>query len=360
MGDGLRRGSRGRPFTEKSFYLGEFRDRTVAIALVPGVRHDAAQLEHVLKELETNPTDVLVLGTAGEVLDALVPAPPLQPGEGLEGAVWRGLRRRSRVAIAVDPAPDLPAAVHRIALRLGVAKLVWLDPAGGLSREGERLSFVDLEQLAALLRAGLPGEPAERTALLAEIQRALEAGLPAVNLCASQGLADELFTYAGSGTLFTGERYVDVRRLRIDDYDAADDLISRGVSEGYLASRSPEELDRVFANGYGAFVDGRHLAGIGALLPCVGASAGEIVSLYTLTRFLGEGVGGHLVAALCDTARDRGFRFVFACTTTERVAGFFERNGFRRVPEDEIPEEKWRHYDPRRRPEVRCVRKDLA
>ena len=197
-------------------------------------------------------------------------------------------------------------------------------------------------------------------ALLRQIESGLRAGLAAVNLCASEALADELFTYAGSGTLFTSQSYVDVRRLGIDDYDAAEDLIARGVSEGYLASRSAEELDRIFANGYGAFVEGRHLAGIGALLPCVEVNAGEIASLYTLTRFLGEGVGGHLVSALCDAAREHGFDFVFACTTTERVAGFFERNGFARVPEDGIPEEKWRHYDPRRRPRVRCVRRELA
>ena len=154
-------------------------------------------------------------------------------------------------------------------------------------------------------------------------------------------------------------RYVEVRRLCIDDYAAADDLIARGVSEGYLAPRSPDQLDRVFANGYGAFVEGRHLGGIGALLPCAEVCGGEIVSLYTLTRFLGEGIGGHLVAAICEAASEQSFEFVFACTTTERVAGFFERNGFRRVGEDEIPEEKWLHYDSTRRPRVRCVRREL-
>ena len=56
----------------------------------------------------------------------------------------------------------------------------------------------------------------------------LEAGLPAVNICSAEGLAEELFTYAGSGTLFTRDRYMSVRRLGIDDFDAAHDLIHRG------------------------------------------------------------------------------------------------------------------------------------
>ena len=355
-----RRPPRDRAFTEKSFYLGEFRDRTLAIALSSQSAAQTAHLEPVLKELEANPTDVVVLGPDARTIARLVPMPAIgTAGERVEGEVWRSLRKRGRVGVVLGENTPFAAAVTDTALRLGVPKLIWLDPRGGLRTESDRLSFVDLDELQELRRTGLTGEDAERKALLAQIERAVRGGLPAVNLCAAEGLGDELFTYAGSGTLFTRERYVDVRRLGIDDFDAADDLVARGVSEGYLADRSAEELDRIFANGYGAFVEGRHLAGIGALLPYVEAGASEIASLYTLTRFLGEGIGGHLIAGLCGAARERGFSFVFACTTTERVAGFFERQGFRRVGEEEIPEEKWRHYDPRRRPRVRSLRREL-
>lgn len=359
MSKRVRHASRVRAFTEKNFYLGEFRDRTLAIALAPEGPHDVAPVEQVLKELEGNPTDVVLLGSDPELLTRLASTSPIAPGEGLEGMVWRGLRMRSRASVRLPEEKEWAAAATGIALRLGVPKLVCLDARGGLVRGGQRESFLGLEELSALLAEGAGAGPMPRRALLVEIERALRQGLPAINVCTSRGLSDELFTYAGSGTLFTRKRYVEVRKLCIDDYDAADDLIARGVSEGYLAPRTAAELDRVFANGYGAFVEGRHLAGIGALLPCHDANAGEIVSLYTLTRFLGEGIGAHLVAALAGVARERGLDFVFACTTTERVAGFFERASFRRVGEEEIPEEKWRDYDVRRRPKVRCVRMEL-
>jgi len=42
------------------------------------------------------------------------------------------------------------------------------------------------------------------------------------------------------------------------------------------------------------------------------------------------------------------------------VVYFFERTGFREVPPDSIPEEKWRHYDAARLPQVRCLRRDLS
>jgi amino-acid N-acetyltransferase len=96
------------------------------------------------------------------------------------------------------------------------------------------------------------------------------------------------------------------------------------------------------------------------LLPYPSDRAGEIASLYTLTRFLGEGIGSHLIASLCARAQAQGHAFVFACTTTERVAGFFERHGFRRVSPDEVPAAKWQDYDRRRRPLVRCLRRELG
>jgi len=188
----------------------------------------------------------------------------------------------------------------------------------------------------------------------------LRAGVPAVNVCSLEALDDELFTYAGSGTLFTRERYVEVRDLGIDDFDAAQDLVRRGAAEGYLAPRSQEDVDAILAGGFGAFVDTRHLAGIAALLTGYGDDAAELASLYALTRFLGEGVGGHLVAFALERARELRRRYVFACTTSERVGAFFARNGFREVSPDELPAAKWADYDAERRARVRCFRFDLG
>ena len=134
----------------------------------------------------------------------------------------------------------------------------------------------------------------------------LAGGIPAVNLCALEGLSDELFTYAGSGTFFMRERYAEVRRLALEEFDAASDLIARGVDEGYLLSRDSVQEERVLAHGFGVFIEGRYLAGIGALLPCEGERAAEISSVYTLTRFAREGVGAQLIVRVAHV--DRGLR----------------------------------------------------
>jgi len=180
-----------------------------------------------------------------------------------------------------------------------------------------------------------------------------------VNWCRLEDLADDLFTYAGSGTFFTRDRYAEVRPLSLDDFDAAADLIARGVDEGYLVQRDDAAIQRVLDHGFGIFIEGRYLAGIVSLLPHVQGGAAEIASLYTLTRFVGEGVGGQLVRYALEHAAERGRGYVFACTSSERVEAFFVRNGFGRVASDAIPQEKWEGYPPERREQVRCLRVDL-
>ncbi len=342
-------------FSEKDFYLGEFRGRTLALAVSGADLADSSALRGVLADLAANGTQVVVLCPDRGPLDKLLDGRVLSDSvPSLPAAVWRRLSENPQLGIQVENPVGFLEACHGLAIALSVFKLIWIDSAGGMERpQGGADSFVHLEELQAYLGSA-EANSNPRLALLEQIRDMLEEGVSAVNLCRVEELADELFTYAGAGTLFTRQRYIDVRRLGITDFDAANHLIARGVDEGYLAPRAPEEMDRVLTHGFGAFVEGRHLAGIAALLPIGDPQLGEIVSLYTLTRFLGEGVGDHLVAFALERARAQGFSGVFACTTSARVGAFFERHGFACVDEGAIPGEKWAHYDPERRAAVRC------
>jgi N-acetylglutamate synthase-like GNAT family acetyltransferase len=349
-------------FTEREFYQREFRDRTIAIAAPAGSA--LAPLAPALSELADCNANAVLIAPLRTNLGEIGVAPVLRASSPrLEGNVWRVLRVQPWAGIAVAQRHDFGDSVRELAVRLGVFKLVWLDARGGFrNRHGVRLSFVhraELRQLLANPARTLPHD-AERVPLLREVGDMLEAGIANINVCAPDALADELFTYAGSGTLFTRKRYMKVRALGVDDFDAADDLIRRGVSEGFLLNRSEAAVDAVLAHGFGAFVETRHLAGIGALLPGGDGVSGEIASLYALTRFLGEGVGVSLVQYGVAEARRLGLAYVFACTTSERVGQFFVRMGFREVPQDQTPDRRWLGYDPERRMQVRCFRMDLG
>jgi N-acetylglutamate synthase-like GNAT family acetyltransferase len=351
-------------FSEKDFYLAEFRGRTLAIALSEARAGDLESLESVLAELEANTTRVVLLSPNPALLEGLTGESPLVASDSrLVGRLWRVLRQQMRVGIAVAPDDEFARVCCEIVLRLRLAKLVWIDPDGrGLAgASGERLSFINLAELDLLLEAERKkrSRATPRACLLQELREVVAGGIASVNFCGLAGLADELFTYAGSGTFLARDRYVDVRWLALDEYDAAHHLIQRGVAEGYLVARSEGVLEEVLAHAFGVFIEGRHMAGIGALLIHLEDRAGEIASLYTLTRFLGEGVGGHLVDFAIESGCASRLTYLFACTTSERVERFFERCGFRRVDRSQLPAAKWKDYPPERLERVRCMRREL-
>jgi N-acetylglutamate synthase-like GNAT family acetyltransferase len=347
-------------FSEREFYLREFRGRTLAI--IVSKAEFAEPLLPVLDELGGAGARAILIAREARILELLGSQRVLRASDPrLEANVWRALHATPRIGIVVARAEDFGDHARELACKLGVFKLVWLDPDGGIrTRSGHRLAFVHRAELAELLAEPRRLQTTQRLRLWREIADMLDAGLPAINVCAPEGLGDELFTYAGSGTLFTRERYVTVRPLGVDDFDAAYDLLRRGVEEGYLAPRDEAEVDGLLAAGFGAFVEGRDLSGIGSLLASLDGKGAEIAGLYTLTRFLGEGVGFSLVAYALAEAERRGLAYVFACTVSERVGAFFERNDFRAVGQEEVPLEKWRDYDPARRERVRCYRRELG
>ncbi len=394
-------------FDEKQFYLDEFRGRTLLFAVpVEELARDADYegLAAVIRALLTNDARVLLVisspdSSGGEQLlrrlqrrlgplvfrDETLPLFPqrgarasafsqLNPDAFVTPAtatavltsIWAALRRGPLCVgiIAGVTHAAATALAQQLGSRLRVHKLVLVEPDGGItSNDGKQLSFMDETMLETLLAEGQAewaGLGARRETFDA-IRGALLGGVTSVNLCSLAGVARELFTYEGSGTLFTLQDYCTVQRLGVDDYEEVERLIERGQREGLLKLRTPEEVADMLVHGYGATIGAHHLAGICALTTeaYVAERAGELVGLYTITRFKGEGVGARLVARVLSDARDAGLAYVFACTTETRAQGFFERQGFRRVGPAEVPAAKWTAYDPQRKATLAVFRFDL-
>jgi len=381
-------------FEEKDFYLEEFRGRSVLIAASPDAvvgRRDLAPLARAVSDLVRNGTRVVVwwpsAGLPERRLYAALRKARLRirrratrqhaatvvrlpasdaprPPTAVRAAVWAAFRR-ARLAIVVAEEPAFPRDPVTLAQRLGVPKLVLLDPRGGLlgGSPGRRLSFVDLNLLDTLLLRGEAewGGLGDRRALLVGVREALAAGLEAVNLCTPETVADELFTYVGSGTLFTESDYCHVAPLGLEDLAQAERLLERGQREGVLKRRTPEEIAEILAVGFGARFLPRHLAGVAGLLtaPYAAERAGEIVGLYTITRFKGEGLGERLVGRLLQEAERAGLAYVFACAVDARACEFFARMGFERVGAEDVPAAKWAGYDARRRARIAVFRRRL-
>jgi amino-acid N-acetyltransferase len=382
-------------FLEKSFYLDEFHEKTLLLAIAPGTTDEALRGAFIATACELIREEVrlvLVVGDAETArqlevrfrrLAAASLSEPLfqdgnedrrptivvesrapEPDVASLMRLWSLLRSGPIAVVRVPDAPWMPLAAYavKLAARLKVHKLVLMDPEGGVGSDGV-LSFLDESVLATLLGVG----EAEwiglghRRPLIQVIREGLLEGIPSINLCTLAGLARELFTYEGSGTLFTLEDYCRVERLGIDDFHEVERLLERGQREGFLKIRSAEEIGEILFTGYGATIASGHLAGVGSLL-CERYQtdrAGEVVALYTVNRFKGEGVGAKLLVHILAEARSRQLQSVFACTTEERAAQFFVRHGFRHVTPDDVPAAKWIGYDIERMQRLTVLQLDL-
>lgn len=394
-------------FDEKQFYLDEFRGHTLVFSIpIEELSQDEAyeRLAAIVRELLTNDTRVLLVvrtpddGCGEQVLrrlqrrlgplifsddtiplfadrrsrtEAFLPLPADAFARSVTAttlltAIWSVLRRGPLfvgVLAGVDAAGATGFA-REIAVRLRVHKLILVDTAGGIvGADGKQISFMDEAMLGTMLHVGQAewAGLATRRSTFDVARAALLGGVHSVSLCSLAGVARELFTYEGAGTLFTRADYCRIERVGIDDFEEVERLIERGQREGVLKSRTPEEVAAMLVNAYGATIGAHHLAGICALLsePYAAQHAGEIVGLYAITRFKGEGVGGRLVARALVDARAGELAYVFACTTEERAQAFFERQGFRRVGTADVPATKWAGYDARRKAQVAVYRFDL-
>ena len=381
------------PLAEKDFFLDEFHDTSFFFALHAAdaaTENDAQELVEVCSALLTNETRVLLLIEVGDnprdrhgvemVVDRLSKQLALKTAahcvspidlsqktsENLRLAeIWSVLRTYPLFVglWSSQVPPSFISCVQQLAVRLKVHKLILLDPTGGVSMGGDRLSFMNGPVLGELLRQGEAEWTGlgDRRALLETVRAVLEGGVSSVSLCPIAGLARELFTYEGSGTLFTLTDYCRVERLGIDDFHEVEKLLERGERERYLKARAPEEIGQLLLHGYGArlgTVSG-DFAGFCALLPYPEENAGEIVGLYTITRFQGEGIGGRLVATMIAEGEQRGFSYLFASTTQEGAQRLFERHGFRRVAPEDVAAAKWQGYDPERKHQVIVYRREL-
>jgi len=371
-------------FTEKSFYLEEFYGKSLLFALIPpagSTARDLVPIVRTIRDLRRNQSRCIVIlpeFAAGKLVRMMRRhAPPeavpvFNPARGLRSRpyppdsavaeIWRGLRgdRMMIGAVATRDPVELTVFAQQLASRLGVFKLVLLDRYGGITAPtGGKLSFLEMHRIGRVMRRQ---RIRSRRALLRAADRALKDGVGSVNMTSPAGVYEELFSFIGTGTLLTEQRYGSVRPISIDDFEEVQALILRGQNEGVLLHRSPEEIAAILPSCFGYRVGDEHLAGVCSLLtePYRRERAGEITALYTLTRFQGEGVAVELVKEVLTEARSRGLLYAFACTSRDHPARFFQRLKFRRVARTDVPAAKWRGYDRSRMSRLIIFRYELA
>ncbi len=362
-------------FAEKEFYLEEFRGKTLAVAVGAGcLRERSGALADVASDLVANSTRVIffldgldrgeaerVAGSIASCARARLASVEMASEAAADAtvrAIWQAAREHSMVLVTLGHV-SRQAAVNEasaICARLRVHKLVIVDRQGGLrNAKGELCSFVDVVGLSDLVEQG------DRREVVEAACAALRGGVESVSICTLEGLAGELFSYQGTGTVCTMEDYCRVSRVGIDDAREVESFIRRGQEEGFLKPRSEAEIAALLPDTWGATVGSHRLAGVCALgqYRSREVAAGEVVALCTVSRFKGGGVGSRLLGAVVREARRLGLSYLFACTANPHAVEFFLHQGFRTVDAAQVPPEKWRDYDRERRARITTLRLDL-
>ena len=307
------------------------------------------------------PSQPAVLEPPPGVAEAGTAGGPLDLGDEWLAGLWLAITDHDEVVITAR-AGDANHLAAEVAASLRAAKLVLTDTAGGWGRPPR--SFADVARCTPELDAQLAVR--QGGAVVAAIHRALDGGVTSVNLCRTEDLERELFTFDGAGSLFTLGDYVRVGPLRVDDLAAVERLVEQGTADGVLRPRSRAEVARLAVAGLGARVVGSgHLAGIVGLetepyRATADGPVGEVACLYTVSRFSGAGAGGVLVDGLVERARDLDLAAVFAVTVSEAASAFFARKGFTEVDRDRLPPQKWAGYAADRLARARAFWLDLT
>lgn len=351
---------------ERAFYVDEFRGDTIVVSLASpdDLTVDAVgSLARAL--LEADAHLVAVVASPSRSLEAALPGshvvltgPHGSADDAWMADLWLAISDHGQVVVEVDAGRELPLAAD-LAGAIRARKLVITDPGGGWGRPPR--SFADLATHAAAFEAQMANR--QGGAVVRAVRCALDGGALNVNLCRPEDLEAELFTFDGTGTLFTSGGYMELGPLRVDDLPAVERLVAQGIDDGLLRPRSRREVARLAVTGLGARVIGRnHLAGLVSLETeqYRGEQIGEVACLYTVSRFSGSGAGSVLVDGIIERAECEGLRAIFAVTVSEAATDLFVRQGFEPVDHSRLPAAKWEGYDPERRHRARALWRDLA
>lgn len=136
-----------------------------------------------------------------------------------------------------------------------------------------------------------------------------------------------------------------IRKAHIADVEQIQRLINQFADEGRLLLRSLSEIYDNLRDFHVSEGQDNHISGVCALHICWDDLA-EIRSLAVAAEEREKGIGGKLIEACLEEARQLGVSRVFLLTY---IPPYFERMGFRAVDKSTLPHKIWADC-------VRCVK----
>ena len=163
-------------------------------------------------------------------------------------------------------------------------------------------------------------------------------GIPRVHMLDGRQrgvLLDELFSEEGVGSMVHADSYQEMRKLQVDDIPELLSMISRSVANAQLVQRSYESILAEIESYYVYTLD-ESIVGSIAIYPYEEEECAELGCLFIKHNYEGHGYGRAMCSYVEMTAREMGFKRLFALSSSA-VAYFRDRLNYKQMPRTDLP-----------------------
>jgi amino-acid N-acetyltransferase len=238
------------------------------------------------------------------------------------------------------------AVAVEVARALRAVKLIYLAPMPGISRAGELLRQLTIDEAENVLKKQRSQVSPPSLSKLEQAVRAARGDVPRVHIIdgrVEEGLLAEVFSNEGIGTLVHANEYQAIRRAQKKDVRAIHTLIREGTENDELLRRSRAEIERQVEDYYVFEVDRNPVACVAVHFYPEEQKA-EMACLCVDAKYENQGIGAKLMQYVEVQAKAGGAAALF-CLSTQAVNYFVQKGGFRLGSADELPAGRRERYE---------------
>ena len=231
------------------------------------------------------------------------------------------------------------------AMVLKASKLIYMTETKGLAVGDEQAISIPLEKAEEVFenrKASLDPRVFDKVKFA---MKALRSGnTPRAHILDGREFAailTEVFEKVGSGTMIYADEYQKIRPAAEADANIIYNLSQNSTKEQNLVQRSLEEIREKIGTYFVYEMDGSIIAFVSLL--DISEGAAELASLHVQPFYQGHNVGKTMVEYVLKTAKERGYKRLFALST--KSAPFFKDIcDFEEVPPSELPAARQKKY----------------
>jgi amino-acid N-acetyltransferase len=237
-----------------------------------------------------------------------------------------------------------------LAENLKATKLIYLTEHYGLYRQDKLITQMSIAEAEDYARKQKSDIPLPLVSKLDHCIRACRNGVSRshiINGRVDEALLSEVFSAEGVGTMIYANEYAAIRRALKKDTRSILSLVRESVQAEELVKRTRQEIQQKISDYFVYEID-RNIVGCVALHPYPNEGKAEMACLYVSRTHENQGIGRKLMLFAENTARERGYKQIYALST-QAFNYFQQKGGYQEATPDILPEARREKYDSSKR-----------